>query len=90
MERNIRKAWAACGLFPLNPDRVLRVTPKPPIQSTVPRADEKRVGSCLQDGVPQTPVTLVSVEGLTSLHNLIKQDAYTLDETSIPRLERRI
>jgi hypothetical protein len=89
-ERNIRKAWAACGLFPLNPDRVLRVTPKPPTQSTVPRADEIRVGSCLQDGVPQTPVTPVSPDGLASLHNLIKQDAYTLDETSIPRLERRV
>jgi hypothetical protein len=35
-------------------------------------------------------VTLVLVEGLILLHNLIKQDAHTLDETSIPRLERRV
>jgi hypothetical protein len=32
----------------------------------------------------------VSAEGLASLHNLIKQDAHTLNETSIPRLERRV
>ena len=45
-KRNITAAWAACGLFPFNPDRVLRVTPKPPAQSTVPRTDEIAVGSC--------------------------------------------
>jgi hypothetical protein len=61
-----------------------------PTQSTIPRADEIRVGSCHQDGVLQTPVTPVSAEGLVSLHNLIKQDAHTLDETSIQRLERHI
>jgi hypothetical protein len=66
------------------------VTPKPPTQSTVPRADEIRVGSCHQDEVLQTLVTPVSAEGLASLHNLIKQDAHTLDETSIPRIERRV
>jgi len=87
-KRNITAAWAACGLFPLNPDRVLRVTPKPPAQSTV--ADEIRVGSCHQDEVPQTPVTPVSAEGLASLHNLIKQDAYTLNGTSTQRLERHV
>jgi hypothetical protein len=87
-KRNITKAWAACGLFPLNPDRVLRVTPKPPAQSTV--ADEIRVGSCHQDEVPQTPVTPVSAEGLASLHNLIRQDAHTLNGTSIQRLERHV
>jgi hypothetical protein len=87
-KRNITAAWAACGLFPLNPDRVLRVTPKPPAQSTV--ADEIRVGSCHQDEVPQTPVTPVSAEGLASLHSLIKQDAHTLNGTSIQRLERHV
>ena len=89
-KRNITAGWAACGLFPFNPDRVLRVTPKPPAQSTVPRADEIKVGSCHQDEVPQTPVTPVSAEGLASLHNLIKQDAHTLNKTSIQRLERHV
>jgi hypothetical protein len=41
----------------LNLDRVLRKTPKPPAQSTVPRAVEIKVGLCQQDEVPQTPVT---------------------------------
>ncbi len=90
MKRNITKAWAACGLFPLNPDRVLRVTPKPPVQVTLPKADEAEVGSCHQDGVLETPVTPVSAEGLATLCNLIKQDAHTLNGTSIPRLERRV
>jgi hypothetical protein len=82
--------WAACGLFPFNPDRVLRVTPKPPAQSTVPRADEIEVGACHQDDVPLTPMTPVLVEGLVSLQNLIKQDVHTLNETSIRRLERHV
>ena len=75
-------------MFPFNPDRVLRVTPKPSAQSTV--ADEIRVGSCHQDEVPQTPVTPVSAEGLASLYSLIKQDAHTLNGTSIQRLERHV
>ena len=29
-KRNVTAAWAASGLFPFNPDRVLRATPKPP------------------------------------------------------------
>jgi hypothetical protein len=32
----------------------------------------------------------VLAEGLTSLHNLIKQDAHTLNRTSIQRLERHV
>ena len=44
-KKTITAAWAASGLFPFNPDRVLRVTPKPLDQSTVPIADEIKVGS---------------------------------------------
>ena len=84
-KKTILAAWAACGLFPFNPDRVLRKTPKPPAQSTVPRASE--VGNCQQDEIPPTPVTPVSAEGFMSLHNLIKQDTYALNERSIPRLK---
>jgi hypothetical protein len=90
--------WAACGLFPFNPDRVLRVTPKPPVQSTVLRADEKEVSAShqddvlptRQDDVPPTPVTPVSAEGVVSLQNLIKKDAHTLNGASIQRLERHV
>ncbi len=88
-ERNITAAWAACGLFPFNPERVLRVTPKPPAQASSLRADGTKVGSCHQE-VPQTPVTPVSAGGLTSLHNLIKQDARTLSGMGIQRLERHV
>jgi hypothetical protein len=92
-KRNITAAWTASGLFPFNPDRVLRAIPKPSTQLTVPGADGLKVGSCQQDEVlqtPVTPVTPVSAEALTSLHNLIKQDAHTLSETSIQRLQRHI
>jgi hypothetical protein len=54
------------------------------------RADEIKVSSCHQDEVPQTPVTPALAEALASLHNLIKQDAYTLNETSIQRLQRHV
>lgn len=85
-KRNITAAWAACGLFPFNLERVLRHTPKPLAQLTFPKADEVRGGFCPQDEVVQTPVTPVSADALTSLHNLIEQDARTLDGTSVQRL----
>ncbi|KAH6677152.1 hypothetical protein B0J14DRAFT_583606 [Halenospora varia] len=53
------------GLFLFNPDRVLRVTPKPLAQLTVPRADEIKVGSCKQDKLPQMPSIILYV-GLVS------------------------
>ena len=64
--------WAATGLFPLDPESVLRHTPKPPAELTVPKADE--VVFCPQDQVLQTSITFVTsvtIEALTSLHNLI-------------------
>ena len=93
-KRNITSAWAACGLFPLNANRVLRKTPKPASHSTVQganeRANEMEAGLYQQDEVPQTPVTPVTADGLMSLHNLIKQDTTILTETSIPRLQRHV
>ena len=89
-KKNITSAWAACGLFPFNPDRVLRKTPKPPPLLTVSRADDMEVGLCPQDEVPQTPVTPVTADAVMSLHNLIKQSTYTLNEKSVPRLQRYI
>ena len=66
------------------------MTSKPPVPSTVPKADEIKVSSCHQVDVPQTPVTPVSAEGLASLYNMIKQDTLTLNKTSIPRLQRHV
>ena len=39
-ERNIMAEWAATGLFPFNPERVLRHTSKPPAELTVPSTNE--------------------------------------------------
>ncbi|KAF1937031.1 hypothetical protein EJ02DRAFT_357719, partial [Clathrospora elynae] len=95
-KRYIQAGWAATGLFPFNPERVFRNTPKPPAQRPVPGADEIQVLPCAQDEVPQTPVmpiTPVTAEALIpfpidTLHNLIKEDARALDEINQQRLQR--
>lgn len=75
--RNIKAGFAACGLFPFNPDRVLNTTTKPP-ELTTAEADKVIVGPCQlvepclpQDAAPQSPETLVPAEGLASLQNMI-------------------
>ena len=89
--RNIRAGWAKAGLFPLNPDRVLREIPKP-IEVNASTTNEVRGGCYPQDQltIPQTPVTPASVEAVMSLHNLIKQDVHMLDDTSKRRLNKHI
>ena len=86
--RNIRAGWAKAGLFPVNPNKVLSDISKPPAESTAPKTNE--VGSHTEDQVPQTLVTPVSAEAVASLHNLIKQDANVMDETSKQRIQRHI
>jgi hypothetical protein len=84
-KRNIKAGWAATGLFPFDPKRVLRDIPKPLAELTVP---DRPVEFCPQDEVlltPVTPVTPMTTEGLSSLHNLIKQDACASE-----RLQRRV
>jgi hypothetical protein len=89
--KNINAGFAVSGLFPFNPDRVLRHMPKPPADLNIPKADEVEVRSCLQDIVLQTPVTPVSAEAFMSLQNLIiKQDAHALDDTSKQSLQRHV
>jgi hypothetical protein len=44
----------------------------------------------IQDNVPQTPVTPVSLEAVASLRILIEQDAHLQDDTSRQRLRRRL
>ena len=77
--RNITAAWAASGLFPFNPERVLRQTPKPPSEIAIPDG-LPRLQDQQEAQVPATPITPVTTEGVMSLHNLIKQDAHALDE----------
>jgi hypothetical protein len=89
--KNIKAGFAASGLFPLNPDRVLRDMPKPPTNLNILKVDKVKVGSCPQDIVLQMPVTPVSAEALMSLQNLIiKQDAHALDDTSKRNLQRHV
>jgi hypothetical protein len=84
--------FATCGLFPLNPNRVLRSMPIPQAKPAILKVDEVTVGSYRQDiEVPTTPTTPVSAEALTSLQNLIiQQDTHTLDETSRQNLKRHL
>jgi hypothetical protein len=88
--KNIKAGFAVSGLFPLNPDRVLRSMPAPPAKPAISSADEVKVGSCRQDVEPQTLVTLVSAEAFMLLQNLIIQDAHALDETSKQKLVRHL
>jgi hypothetical protein len=90
--KNIKAGFAASGLFPFNPDRVLNSMPKPAIGPLTASATERViVAPSLQEQISQTPVTPVSAEGLMSLHNLIiEQDAYALDEKSKESLQRHL
>lgn len=89
--KNIKAGFAVSGLVPFNPDRVLRVIPKPPAELTIPKANEVVVGPRARDEILQTPVTPVSAEALISLQNqILKQDAYTLDKTTKQSLQRHV
>ncbi|KAF2182921.1 hypothetical protein K469DRAFT_478668, partial [Zopfia rhizophila CBS 207.26] len=58
---------------------------KPLAELTVPKADQVKVESSLQNEVLQTPVT---AEVLTSLRSLIEQNAHAFDETSKQHLQK--
>jgi hypothetical protein len=91
-KRNVRAGWAATGLFPFNPERVLRDIPKPPVKLTIPRVDGVTETYPREEALhtPVTPVTPITAEALTSLHELIKQGSYTPDLTSKQRLQRLV
>jgi REP element-mobilizing transposase RayT len=89
--KNIKAGFAASGLFPFDPDRVLRSMPKPLVDLNISKVDTVHVETCAENEVPQTPVTPVSASGLMSLHNLImKQDARTLDKMRRQDLQRHL
>lgn len=95
--KNIRAGFAATGLYPFNPERVMRTMQKPVELTIAPQLNTRdkstavpsdEQGSALQQ---QSPVTPVSAEGLMSLQNVImKQDTSGLDETSKQRLHKRL
>ncbi|KAF8852972.1 hypothetical protein BDZ45DRAFT_558562, partial [Acephala macrosclerotiorum] len=97
--KNIKAGFAASGLFPFNPDRVLRSMPAPLAEPAIPRVDEVEVGSCRQevemyyrqDEELRTPLTPVSAEAFMSLQNrIIQHDAHALDETSKQNLAKHL
>jgi hypothetical protein len=92
-KKNILAGWAKSGLFPFNPDRVLRDTPKPVATIQVPEVCEVDMDLRTEGNVVQTPITPVTPgnpEAVVSLQSMINQDAHTLDETSKWRLQRHV
>jgi hypothetical protein len=71
-QRNIRSGFSACGLYPFNPDRVLRSMPKPPPELKLLDTNKAEVVNP-QDIVqsPLTPVTPVTTQAIVSLQNII-------------------
>ncbi|KAF1818521.1 DDE-domain-containing protein [Dissoconium aciculare CBS 342.82] len=91
-KRNILAGWSKAGLFPFNPDRVLRDLPKPVVTaldlSAEPATEPVLSPTCT---VPVTPVTPVAAESVTALQNMIiSYDARALDGASKDRLERHV
>lgn len=89
--KNIKAGFAATGLIPFNPDRVLRGIPKPPPEVIIPKTGELTIQPCQQDVVPQTPVTPVSEAALISLQDrILKCDAHELSNISKENLNRHV
>ena len=90
--RNIRAGWARAGLFPFNPERVLRNFPKPAAVPTDTAGNQ--ASACF--GVPvhrtplRSPVTPTSAEAVTALHDLIKEDAKLLEDPDRQRLQKHL
>jgi hypothetical protein len=74
--QNIETAWAKSGLYPFNPDRVLKGIQKPPCQEPQGR---HIIDTTLHDEPLQTPVTS---EDLMSLHRRLEQNIHLLDGDS--------
>ncbi len=91
--KNIKAGFVASGLFPFNPNRVLRRIPRPvpALELTIPTSNKSSVEPRPQDDVLQTPVTPVSEEALLSLQKLIiKRHAHSQDELSTQSLYRHV
>lgn len=73
-KKNILAGWAKAGMFLFNLDRVLRDIMKPTIQLSICIAGDK--GPYPQSEVVPILVTLVLLEALMSLLNLMKQGPY--------------
>ena len=73
-KKNILAGWAKSGLFPFNPERVLKDTPKLVVILHIPESQEVNIDPRLKENVVQTPVTPVTPrtsEAVVSLQSLI-------------------
>jgi hypothetical protein len=83
--RSIRSGWSKAGLYPFNPDKVLREV-KPPADEYLPQSDDT-IATSPTDGSLQTPVTPTS---LCVLSRKVDQDTDTLDNPRKVRVKKLI
>lgn len=95
--RNVFAGWSKGGLFPFDPQRVLRGMEKPPDTVHTLAADAGTFGPSVQHvtaamcATPLTPVTPVTAEAFASLRDLIiHQDAHALDDADKQKLKRHM
>ena len=81
--RNIKSGWAKAGLFPFDPNKVLKDIKKPKVIVQVPQLDTAI------EPPPSAPLqTPLTSEALKSLRNLIEQDIDVSDNTGKMRLQK--
>jgi hypothetical protein len=76
--RNIRAGWSKAGLFPLNPDRVLRVLAKPPDEAG--QSSSQAHAPSQADLPHMTPKTPTSVSGLNVMRQKLDEILGAIDE----------
>ena len=82
-EGKIAAGRASIDLFQFNLGRVFRDMPQPPVEST--SVNEVKIGSYPREQILRTALTAMTpptTEAFAELHDLIKQDAHIIDETS--------
>ena len=81
--RNIKSGWAKAGLFPFDPNKVLKDIKKPKVIVQVPQLDTAI------EPPPSAPLqTPLTSEALKSLRNLIEQGIDVSDNTGKMRLQK--
>jgi hypothetical protein len=99
-KRNVLAGWSKGGLFPFDPQRVLREMTKPANATQSLTADAEDSTSSIQYVTaplctaplePVTPVMPMTAEAFMSLRDLIVlQDAHSLDDADQQRLKRHM
>lgn len=85
-DRNIRAGWSKAGLFPLNPDRVLRTVAKPPpeMRSGVPEGNPAP-SSDLHEAPLKTPTSATS---FNAMRHKLDQIIGALDDDAKPHVQK--